>query len=217
MHPAPCTRPQALDALGRPHPLLSHPPPRTGSTCHGSPFCLTTAPPRSQAVDLRRRARGATAGGRGAARRLPARRERRAVRVPPLPRRLHRALQAGGALDLGAAPRRRQGPGGVDGDGRRIGRPLLLLLRHQGAPRQPNAAPRPHTCSGYTLCAYITAALTEARAPDAASDPQTLPFTLWLHSPRRASSRCPRSRSKSRSGCRSASPPTRRRLPRAAA
>ena len=47
---------------------------------------------------------------------------------------LGRAVQAGGALDLGAAPCGRQGARVMDRDGRRLGRPLLLLLRHQGAP-----------------------------------------------------------------------------------
>ena len=158
MHPPPCTRPKALDSLRRPThcPTLS---PRNGYTCHGSLFCLITAPPCSQALDLRRCARGATTGGRGAARRLPPRCERRAVRVPPLPRRLRRAMQAGGAVDLGAAPRRRQGPGGVDRDGRRIGRPLLLLLRHPGAPAIRRRPPPMHA----EHAVYTMAALSQAR------------------------------------------------------
>ena len=151
-HDARHRRRHAAQAVRRPpppRPTVMHPPHCTHALRRFAPFEeLATAPhlPRlpllphhsptccPQTLDLRRCARGAAAGGRGAARRLPPRCERRAVRVSPLPRRLRRAVQAGGAVDLGAAPRRRQGPGVVDRDGRRIGWPLLLLLRHQGAP-----------------------------------------------------------------------------------
>ena len=239
-HDARHRRRHAAQAVRRPpppRPTVMHPPHCTHALRRFAPFEeLATAPhlPRlpllphhsptccPQTLDLRRCARGAAAGGRGAARRLPPRCERRAVRVSPLPRRLRRAVQAGGAVDLGAAPRRRQGPRVVDRDGRRIGWPLLLLLRHQGAPAigPPPPPPNPPTHPpARALAVYTMAARTTPLWPpthQACRLDSGCTF-LWLHLPRRASSRCRRSRCKSRSGCRSASPPTRRRMPRAAA